>query len=90
MDFPVVERRPIIGMTYVPASQNHEIFPCGGLLVQTLGSLWFFESLGNIVQDNSRDSQPQDTDPILCSSFGVIRTFKAHKLPIEGMNRLYM
>jgi len=85
LDFPVVERRPIIGMTYVPASQNHEIFPCGGLLVQTLGSLWFFESLGNIVQDNSSDSQPQDTDPIVCSSFGVIRTFKAHKLPVEGL-----
>ena len=84
LEFPVVERRPIIGMTYVPACQNHQIFPCGGLLVQTLGSIWFFESLGTDASNISNDSQPQDTDPVVCSSFGVTRTFKAHRLPIEG------
>ena len=85
LDFPVVERRPIIGMTYVPACHAHAIFPCGGLLVQTLGSIWFFESLGTNVADNSNESSNQDKDPIVCSSFGVLRTFKAHKLPIEGI-----
>ena len=85
LDFPVVERRPIIGMTYVPACPSHATFPCGGLLVQTLGSLWFFESLGTDVVDNSNESQNQDGDAIVCPSFGVRRIFKAHKLPIEGM-----
>ena len=44
LEFPVIERRPIIGMAYLPISPHHKTFPCGGLLVQTLGSLWFFEA----------------------------------------------
>ena len=84
LEFPVVERRPIIGMTYVPASTNHATFPCGGLIIQTLGSLWFFESLGSDVSEVTSDIQSQETDPVVCSSFGVKRNFKAHKLPIEG------
>ena len=80
----MVERRPIIGMTYVPASLNHPTFPCGGLLVQTLGSLWFFESSGTDVLDNSTDNLSQEKDPVVSSSFGVIRNFKSHRLPIEG------
>ena len=47
LEFPVVERRPIIGLNYVPADPKHKTFPCGGLLVQTLGSLWFFENRGD-------------------------------------------
>ena len=73
-------------MTYVPACPSHATFPCGGLLVQTLGSLWFFESLGTDVVDNSNVSQNLDGDAIVCPSFGVKRIFKAHKLPIEGMS----
>lgn len=43
MEFPVTERRPIISLSYVPRCSQSE-FPCGGLLVLTLGSLWFFEN----------------------------------------------
>lgn len=43
LEFPVVERRPIIALSYVPSSNSSQ-FPSGGLLVQTLGSLWFFEN----------------------------------------------
>jgi len=43
LDFPVQERRPIIGLIHVPKSEAHPTFPCSGLLVMTLGSLWFFE-----------------------------------------------
>lgn len=43
LEFPVEERRPIIGLAYVPRNVEHRQFPCAGLLVQTLGSLWFFE-----------------------------------------------
>jgi len=46
LQFPNNERRPIIGLAYVPAANRHPTFPCGGLLVQTLGSLWFFENKG--------------------------------------------
>ena len=84
LEFPVVERRPIIGMTYVPASTSHLTFPCGGLLVQTLGSLWFFESLGNDVLEATSDVESEETDPVVCSTFSVKRIFKSHKLPIEG------
>ena len=84
LEFPVVERRPIIGMTYVPASPNHATFPCGGLLVQTLGSLWFFESLGTSISDTAANSESQETDSVVCSSFAVIRNYKPHKLPIDG------
>ena len=71
-------------MTYVPASASHESFPCGGLLVQTLGSLWFFESQNSDVITSTNQDTSQERDPIVASSFGVIRTFKPHKLPIEG------
>ena len=71
-------------MTYVPASASHESFPCGGLLVQTLGSLWFFESQNSDVITATNQDTSQERDPIVASSFGVIRTFKPHKLPIEG------
>ena len=63
---------------------NHPTFPCGGLLIQTLGSLWFFESLGTEDSSTSTDSQPQEIDPIVSTSFNVIRRFKPHKLPVEG------
>jgi len=46
LEFPVTERRPIIALAYVAAAPKHKTFPCGGLLVQTLGSLWFFENRG--------------------------------------------
>ncbi|CAB4055900.1 Alpha-N-acetylgalactosaminidase,Alpha-galactosidase A [Lepeophtheirus salmonis] len=42
LEFPVIERRPIINMCYVETSPSDAHFKCGGLLVQTLGSLWFF------------------------------------------------
>lgn len=50
LEFPVVERRPIIGCAWVPACPRSP-FPCAGLLVQTLGSLWFFELKGKYFQD---------------------------------------
>ena len=71
-------------MTYVPASASHESFPCGGLLVQTLGSLWFFESQNSDVITSTNQDTSQERDPIVASSFGVVRTFKPNKLPIEG------
>ena len=71
-------------MTYVPASASHESFPCGGLLVQTLGSLWFFESQNSDVITSTNQATSQERDPIVASSFGVVRTFKPNKLPIEG------
>ena len=43
LEFPVVERRPVIGLAYVKRD-NRSVFPVGGLLVLTLGSLWFFEN----------------------------------------------
>ena len=43
LEFPVQERRPIIGLMHVPKDDSHRTFPCAGLLVMTLGSLWFFE-----------------------------------------------
>lgn len=46
LDFPVVERRPIIGLSYVQRCQQSP-FSCGGLLVLTLGSLWFFENVSS-------------------------------------------
>ena len=90
LEFPVVERRPIIGMVYVPANTNHATFPCGGILVQTLGTLWFFESLGSDVSEVTSDSDVQEVDPVVCSSFSVKRKFKAHKLPIEGKHFIYI
>ena len=45
LEFPVVERRPIIGLAYVKRD-HRSAFPVGGLLVLTLGSLWFFEDVG--------------------------------------------
>ena len=45
LEFPVVERRPIIGLAYVKRD-HRSAFPVGGLLVLTLGSLWFFENVG--------------------------------------------
>ena len=30
LEFPVNERRPIIGLAYVPADSKHSTFPCGG------------------------------------------------------------
>lgn len=85
LEFPISERRPIINMTYVPASASHESFPCGGLLVQTLGSLWFFESQNSDVITSTNQDTSQERDPIVASSFGVIRKFKPNKLPIEGL-----
>jgi E3 ubiquitin-protein ligase RFWD3 len=43
IEFPIQERRPIIGLAHVPKCDSHRAFPCSGLLVMTLGSLWFFE-----------------------------------------------
>ena len=43
LEFPVQERRPIIGLMHVPKDDSHRTFPSSGLLVMTLGSLWFFE-----------------------------------------------
>ena len=62
LEFPVNERRPIIALSYVPKNGTYRAFPCGGLLVLTLGSLWFFED-----EDNEEN------------------TFKAHKLPVDGV-----
>ena len=45
LEFPVVERRPVIGLAYVKRD-HRSAFPVGGLLVLTLGSLWFFENVG--------------------------------------------
>lgn len=45
LEFPVVERRPIISMTFIPRCPENRSFPCGGLLVLTLGSVWFFEDV---------------------------------------------
>eukprot|EP00095_Tigriopus_kingsejongensis_P004974 maker-scaffold96_size378025-snap-gene-2.35 protein:Tk04974 transcript:maker-scaffold96_size378025-snap-gene-2.35-mRNA-1 annotation:"hypothetical protein DAPPUDRAFT_300353" len=41
LEFPTVERRPIIALNYVQQNGSND-FPLGGLLVMTLGSLWFF------------------------------------------------
>lgn len=84
LEFPVVERRPIIGMAYVPASTGHTTFPCAGVLVQTLGSLWFFESVGTEISSTRTDSQSQEVDSVVSPSFNVTRRFQAHKLPVEG------
>ncbi len=43
LQFPVEERRPIIRLAFVPKAANHPTFPCSGLLVMTLASLWFFQ-----------------------------------------------
>ena len=43
LEFPVTERRPIIGLIHVPKDDSHRNFPVSGLFVMTLGSLWFFE-----------------------------------------------
>ena len=45
LEFPLVERRPVIGLAYVKRD-HRSAFPVGGLLVLTLGSLWFFENVG--------------------------------------------
>ncbi|TRY73195.1 hypothetical protein TCAL_00947 [Tigriopus californicus] len=41
LEFPAVERRPIISLAYVQKDASSQ-FKMGGLLVMTLGSLWFF------------------------------------------------
>ena len=46
LPFPVVERRPIIALCSVPKTQEC----AGGVLVQTLGSLWFFEDCQSAFQ----------------------------------------
>lgn len=56
VEFPVQERRPIIAMAYVPKCDNHEFFPCAGLLVMTLGSLWFFEEI--VTNDGGLQHKP--------------------------------
>ena len=43
LSFPVTERRPIIAMAYVSRNGSGGANDFGGLLVLTLGSLWFFE-----------------------------------------------
>ena len=48
LSFPVTERRPIIAMAYLPrppalSGGGNSAFDFGGLLVLTLGSMWFFE-----------------------------------------------
>ena len=84
IEFPVVERRPIIGMTYIPANISKATFPCAGLLVQTLGSVWFFESKGTeVVSTTPTQNDTSEPDPVV-SSFSVLRRFQAHKLPIDG------
>ena len=50
IEFPVTERRPIIGLIHVPKDDSHRNFPVSGLLVMTLGSLWFFEDTANVEQ----------------------------------------
>lgn len=45
LDFPTSETKPIIGLEYVPKCQNSSHFPCSGLLVLTLSSVYFFEAL---------------------------------------------
>jgi len=48
LEFPIQERRPIIGICHVPKStpaDNSGSFTCAGLFVMTLGSLWFFEEV---------------------------------------------
>ena len=52
LEFPVVERRPVIGLGYLSSSPHHKSFPSGGLVVQTLGSLWFFESVPESVLES--------------------------------------
>ncbi len=48
LEFPIREQRPIIGMSHAPKSQDAQSsFPCSGLFVMTLGSLWFFEEVLN-------------------------------------------
>lgn len=49
LEYPVPEMRPIIGLEYVPARGGHAGFPCGGLFVLTLGSLWFFQTTTDVV-----------------------------------------
>ena len=39
VEFPIQERRPIVSVCHIPSSDNHR-FPCAGLFVMTLGSLW--------------------------------------------------
>lgn len=41
LEFPAVERRPIIALAYVQKDASSQL-KMGGLLVMTLGSLWFF------------------------------------------------
>ena len=43
-------------MAYVPKCDNHEFFPCAGLLVMTLGSLWFFEEI--VTNDGGLQHKP--------------------------------
>lgn len=45
LEFPIQERRPIIGVRHVPKSNSNGSFSCSGLFVMTLGSLWFFEEV---------------------------------------------
>ena len=47
LEFPIQERRPIIGLCHVPKSSAADSgsFTCSGLFVMTLGSLWFFEEV---------------------------------------------
>ena len=35
LEFPVNERRPIIGLAYVPVDNKHATFPCGGKLLRS-------------------------------------------------------
>ena len=53
LEFPITERRPIIGLCHIPNTNDNRSFSCSGLFVMTLGSLWFFEEVP------SRDGQIQ-------------------------------
>lgn len=59
LEFPVVERRPVIGLAYVKRD-HRSAFPVGGLLVLTLGSLWFFENVGESAGGYKASKLPLD------------------------------
>ena len=67
LEFPVMERRPVIGLSYLPSSPHHKTFPCGGLVVQTLGSLWFFESCSETVNETGFKAHKLKVDGLFWS-----------------------
>ena len=52
LDFPTPETKPIIGLQYVSKCPTSSKFPCSGLLVLTLNSIYFFEAFSDQFKAN--------------------------------------